>query len=475
MLSKKKNKSILLLLLFGILTIVSCSEGNDPAPLDDDPPIIDDGSGTDDDNSNGLFTGEIEWIKTYGGSDIDQAVAVVEANDGSYIVAGSTRSTDGELTGKPSNDSDYWVLKISSSDGSIIWHKTYGGIDDDIATNITKTSDGGYILSGYSQSPNDQCGNQSNAGFFDYWLLKIDGNGNSMWCQNFGYSGNDQAFDVFETQDGGFFATGYFDVTASGGEGNNDRSGNGNNHGVGEYWAIKMDNQGDFIWTRYFGGNHFDKCHDAIETEDHGFLLIGTSESLQEANSDIINPRGTFDYWVVKVDASGNKAWVKNFGGVEIDQAYAICATNDGNYFIVGDSRSNDQDVAVNYGNADVWLTKISPSGELLMNKSFGGDQFESAKSIYPISDGNYLISGSSRSQTNDVSANNGGNDAWVFVMDAQGTLLFEKAIGGTSLDFAEDAIQSNGKLIVVGNTESNDGDIPLNKGIKDLLIVKIK
>ncbi|MCB0458127.1 MAG: hypothetical protein KDC91_10320, partial [Flavobacteriaceae bacterium] len=422
MLLQKKIYIYVPLFLLGIFLYVGCAK-KDEAPPEDDTVITDDD--TDDipvDDGTGLFTGEIEWIKTYGGSNIDQAIAVVEANDGNYIVAGSTRSTDGELTGKPENDSDYWVLKISSSDGGIIWHKYYGGNDDEIATNITKTSDGGYILSGYSQSPNNQCGNQSNAGFFDYWLLKIDADGSEQWCQNFGYSGNDQAFDVFETQNGGYFATGYFDVSASGGEGNNDRSGSGTNHGVGEYWAIKMDAQGDFIWTRYFGGNHFDKCHDAIETADHGFLLIGTSESLEEANSDIINPHGTFDYWVVKVDANGNKVWVKNYGGAEIDQAYAACATDDGNYFIVGDSRSSEQDVSSNYGNADVWFIKIAPSGQMLMQKNYGGDQFESAKSIFPTSDGNYLISGSSRSQSNDVSANHGENDAWVFLVDAQGT-----------------------------------------------------
>lgn len=473
MLLKKKKTNYILTLLIGII-LLSCSKGNDPAPTDDTI-ITDDDGGTDDTINTDLFTGEIEWIKTYGGSDIDQAVAIVESNDGNFIVAGSTRSTDGELVGKAGNDSDYWVLKIAASDGSIIWHKVYGGPDDDVASNITKTSDGGYALSGYSRSPNDQCGSQSNAGFHDYWLLKIDANGNEQWCQNFGYSGSDQAFDFFETPDGGFFATGFFDVTASGGEGNNDRQGNAGMHGVGEFWAIKMDSNGDFIWTRFFGGLNNDRSYDALQTPDGGFLLVGSEESVPGENSDIEFNHGSYDYWAVKVNSAGAKEWTKSYGGAEIDVAYAITPTSEGNYFIVGDSRSNDQDVTANYGNADVWFIKISPSGELLMKKNYGGDQFDSAKSIYPISDGNYLISGSSRSQTNDVSVNNGENDAWVFVINAQGTLLFEKAIGGSSLDFAEDAIQSNGKLIVVGNTESNNGDIPLNKGIKDLLIVKIK
>ncbi|MBW2937090.1 hypothetical protein KXJ69_03170 [Aureisphaera sp. CAU 1614] len=475
MLFKKKRRFIpIVLLICGGLFFVSCSKKDENTPVDDTT-TTDDDTGTTDDNTPGPFLGEIDWIKTYGGSDIDQAVAIVEADDGNYVVAGSTRSTDGELASKPTSDSDYWVLKISSADGSIMWNKVYGGTEDEVASSITKTSDGGYVLSGYSRSPNDQCGTQPNAGFHDYWLLKIDGNGNEMWCQNFGYSGSDQAFDVFETNEGGYFATGFFDVSASGGEGNNDRQGAGNAHGVGEFWAIKMDSDGEFIWTRYFGGYNNDRSYDALQTPDNGFLLIGSSESIPEENSDIELNHGSYDFWVVKVNSAGTKEWTKTYGGIEIDVAYAITPTPDGNYFIVGDSRSIDQDVSNNYGNADVWLIKISPTGQLLMEKNFGGSQFDSAKSILPISDGNYLISGATRSQSNDVSANNGENDAWVFVIDASGTLLFEKAIGGSALDFAEDAIQSNGKLIVVGNTESNDGDIPINKGIKDLLIVKIR
>ncbi|MEZ4858962.1 MAG: hypothetical protein R2781_09145 [Flavobacteriaceae bacterium] len=476
MLFKKKIKYLpFVILLFAGLFFTACTKKDETPPIDDTTTTDDDTGTTDDDTSPNLFLGEIEWIKTYGGSDIDQAVAIVESNDGNFMVVGSTRSTDGELTGRTSNDSDYWLLKISAVDGSIIWNKIYGGPEDEVASNITKTSDGGYAISGYSRSTNSECGSQSNAGFHDYWLLKIDANGNQQWCQNFGYSGSDQAFDFFETNEGGFFATGFFDVTASGGEGNNDRQGNGSLHGVGEFWAIKMDSNGEFIWTRYFGGLNNDRSYDALQTPDNGFLLIGSEESIPGENSDIIFNHGSYDFWAVKVNSDGAKEWTKSYGGVEIDVAYAITPTADGNYFIVGDSRSGDQNVTSNYGNADAWLIKITPSGELIMQKNYGGNQFDSAKSILPIAEGNFLIAGASRSQSNDVSFNNGENDAWVFVVDAQGTLLFEKSIGGSALDFAEDAIQSNGKLIVVGNTESNNGDIPLNKGIKDVLIAKIK
>ncbi|MEZ4875384.1 MAG: hypothetical protein R2793_08030 [Flavobacteriaceae bacterium] len=466
------KKKIVLALSLGVLIFLGCSKSNDPGPdPTDDTSTVDD---TTDDTTPTGFAGEIDWIKTFGGSDLDQAIAIVEANDGNFIVAASTRSIDGDVTNKTTTDSDYWLLKISPT-GTLLWNKTYGGSEDDVATNITKTSDGGYALAGYSRSANNECSNQSNAGFHDYWLLKIDAEGNEQWCQDFGYPGSDQAFDFFETQDGGFFATGFFDVSASGGEGNNDRAQNGEMHGVGEFWAIKMDSQGDFIWTRYFGGYNNDRSYDALQTPDNGFLLIGSSESIAEENSDIEFNHGSYDYWAVKVSSDGVKEWTKTYGGAEIDVAYAITPTADGNYFMVGDSRSTDQDVSSIYGNADVWLTKISPSGQLLMQKNYGGTQFDSAKSIYPIADGNFLISGSTRSLGNDVSANKGENDAWVFIIDAQGTLLFEKSIGGSSLDFAEDAIQSGNTLLVVGNTESNNGDIPVNKGQKDVLIIKLK
>ncbi|HPF11784.1 MAG TPA: hypothetical protein PKW08_04405 [Flavobacteriaceae bacterium] len=466
----KRNTLTHLFFLTFLTIIVSCNK-DEGTPKTDDTVIVDDT--TDDDPQGNTFTGELTWLKTYGGSDIDQAVGVVEANDGNYVVLGATFSTDGELSGiKTGGDSDYWVLKISKT-GNIIWSKVYGDTSDELATNIHKTSDGGYVLSGYSQSNNCDLG--SNGGFYDYWLLKIDENGNEVWCQNYGYAGNDQAFDVFETHDGGYFAAGYFDVTASGGEGNNDRAPQSTLHGVGEYWGIKMDAQGDYFWTRYFGGVHFDKCYRAIETAEGDFLMVGTSESVPGENSDIENSHGTYDWWVVKVSSAGDKLWTKTFGGSEIDIAYDIQPTSDGNFFVVGDTRSNDQDVTQNKGNADVWLIKMSPTGNILWQKTYGGDQFDSAKKILPISDNNYLIIGSCRSANGDATANKGQNDAWAIVVDDQGTLLFEKNIGGANLDFAESAIYTaDGSIIVVGNSESNDGDITENKGSKDFLIFKI-
>jgi len=460
------------LLLFFVLVagvLISCSEDSDPViPTDDD-------TGTTDDDGVGNippqgFTGDIQWVRTFGGSSIDQATSIAETSDGNFVVAGTTYSTDGDVNGKTTPDADYWVVKISTS-GNVIWNRTYGTTEDELAHHVSATDDGGFIVAGYSRG--DNCGSGSNGGFHDYWLAKFNTSGDQEWCQNFGFGGSDQAFDVFQTSDGGYFATGYFDVSASNGQGNDDRSTSGTQHGVGEYWCIKMDANGEFFWRRYFGGSNNDRSYDALETPEGDFIIAGASES---DDFDINDSKGSYDLWAVKVSGDGDKMWTKSFGGSEIDIGYSITPTGDGNYLFAGDARSTDKDITTSYGNADLWVVKIGPTGNKISQKSYGGTKFDSARKIKQLSDGNFMVIGSTRSADNDVSENKGQNDAWLLFIDNNLQLLFEKTIGGTSLDFAEDAIQaSDGSIILVGNTESNDEDITANKGVKDFLIVKIK
>ena len=437
------------------LMVVGC-KSDDETPIITDPPAE--------------FNGTLAWVETFGGSGIDQATAVVTTEDGAYMVVGSTYSNDGHFAGlKSTTDADYFLMRVRP-DGGVDWTKVYGGDDDELATGITKTSDGGYVLVGYSRS--DNCFTGSNGGFHDYYILKVDAQGNEIWCQNFGYPGSDQAQNIIETREGDLMVTGFFDVSASGGQGNDDRENAGTLHGVGEYWGIKLDADGQFFWKRYFGGSNNDRSYNVMQTNDGGFVLIGSSES---DDFDITDSKGSYDYWAVKLSAEGDLEWTRSFGGSEIDIAYDIATTIDGNFLIVGDARSNDQDVSTNYGNADIWLVAIDPQGNLIWEKSLGGSMFDSAKDLLPMNDNLYCVTGSSRSNDVDVTTNNGENDAWTVVVDAQGTIIFEGAIGGSSLDFSEGAAQGvDGALLIVGNTESNDGDIIQNLGYKDILIYKI-
>lgn len=449
-----QTSSMYLYLILG-LVVIGCKSDNE-TPIITDPPAA--------------FNGSLAWVESFGGSGIDQATGVISTDDGAFMVVGSTYSNDGHFAGlKSTTDADYFLMRVRP-DGGVDWTKVYGGDDDELATGLTKTADGGYVLVGYSRS--DNCFTGSNGGFHDYFILKVDAQGNEIWCQNFGYPGSDQAQDIIETREGDLMVTGFFDVSASGGQGNDDRDNAGTLHGVGEYWGIKLDADGQFFWKRYFGGSNNDRSYNVMQTNDGGFVLIGAAES---DDFDIVDSRGSYDYWAVKIDAQGDLEWTRSFGGSEIDIAYDIATTLNGNFLIVGDARSNDQDVSNNFGNADIWLIEIDPQGNLIWERSLGGSMFDSAKDLLRMNENLYCVTGSSRSSDIDVSANNGENDAWTVVVDAQGTIIFEAAIGGSSLDFSESAAQGlDGALMIVGNTESSDGDIVQNRGYKDILIYKI-
>ncbi len=443
--------SALILLVF--MLVVSCKSDDDVINSDDTP---------------GQFLGEIEWAKTFGGSREDDANSIIETTDGGFAVLGYTLSNDGDISDKTSTDADFWVFK-TDADGNLLWSKTYGGSSDDRATKIINTSDGGLGVIGYTRS-ND--GDVSlNNGFYDFWLLKLDNSGNILWEKTFGFTGNDQGQSLIQTTDGGYFLAGFMDFDGRSVSQPVNKS--GNRHGVGEFWGIKTDASGNQQWDTYFGGTSNDRAYDVVQTPDGGFIMIGNSES---EDFDITDPKGSYDFWVVKTDASGAMEWQKNYGGSGIEIAYSISKTNDGNFLILGDTRSNDQDVTNSNGNADSWLLKINETGDLLWQQTYGGAQFDTGRKVIEKQNGELILFGTSRSNDQDVSANYGQSDFWLNITDANGDLIFEKNYGGSNLEFCNSGIlTTNGNIVLTGSTESNDFDIPNNQGSKDVLLIKLK
>lgn len=455
----KTYKTTLLITLCIALVNFSCEKSDrDMVGATDDEPVL-----------PSDITGEIAFVKNLGGSDNDEITDGVQTGDGGYVFVGTTESTDGDIIDKTEDDADVWVLK-TDAEGVVLWSKTYGGSEGDQATSIAKTSDGGFIVSAFTRS-NDGDINSSNQGFNDLWILKLSGSGELQWENTHGFVGNDLAYDVIPTSNGGYLLTGVLDVTASGGAGNAGRS--SGNHAGGDYWVIYTDGTGALIWSRYFGGSFTDTGYDAVETESGDFIIVGSSDS---NDVDITDNKGAYDFWVLRITQSGDLVWKKNFGGSEIDLPYALTKTDDGNFIVVGDTRSNDQDISNLYGNADVWVVKFSGDGTIIWEQNYGGTQFESARSIATLPGGGYAVVASSRSNDEDLTANYGVNDAWLIVIDNEGALQFQKNLGGSLLDFAESVIgAADGTVIVAGNTESVDGDLSQNKGGKDAFIIKIK
>ncbi|WP_299383358.1 hypothetical protein [uncultured Lacinutrix sp.] len=445
-----KSKSALLLYFFVFAIVISCK--------------------IDDDNieSNTISpSGLVSSVKTYGGSKNDSAQEIVSTNDGGYAVIGFTQSMDGDITDKQNESFNFWVLKLNE-ENEIQWNKTYGGTGDDKGQDIIQTIDGGYAVLGSTFSNDGDVSN--NSGQNDYWLAKLDASGNITWQKSFGYQGADYGISVIQTNDTGYLVTGVLDVTGSNGQGDTSRS--SNKHAGGDYWAIKLDASGNTEWSKYYGGLLTDTPAGVVQTDDNGYILVGGTDSM---DTDISSNIGSYDFWAVKISETGAIIWEKSFGGDEIDEAWSIVKSGDGNFLIAGDTRSNDVDISNNIGAADIWLIKISPLGELLWEKTLGGTNFDAARDITATQDGGFLIAGSSRSNDVDVSKNKGQNDAWAIKINSTGAIEWETSIGGTNIDFAYAITElNNKKIVVVGDTYSNDIDITENKGFSDLLIINI-
>ena len=428
------------------------------------------GCSEDNDNSSPQAPDiEVDFITTLGGSKNESAQAVTQTLDGGYAVLGHTQSMGGDVEGKFNESYDYWLLKFNGSN-ELEWQKTYGGSADDRGTDLIQTTDGGYALIGKSKSGDGDV--SQNEGYDDFWMTKLDASGSISWEYSFGYAGSDIPYSIIQTNDTGYLLSGVLDVSASNGQG--DRVSNINRrHAGGDFWVIKLNANGVKEWSSYYGGSFTDTAYDAIQTEDGGYIIAGSSDS---DDVDISSTNGEYDFWVIKISSTGILIWEKSFGGSEIDEARSIRQTADGNYLIVGDTRSTNLDVSQNSGAADLWMIKINSEGSLIWEKTLGGTNFDVGRSISKTQDNGFLISGSSRSIDGNLTTNKGQNDALILKINSSGDMEWQKTIGGSEVDFFYGAVElTDGSVVAVGDTNSSNGDITENKGFTDLLILKTK
>ncbi|HYV93822.1 MAG TPA: aryl-sulfate sulfotransferase [Chitinophagales bacterium] len=246
-------------------------------------------------------SGSLIWQKCLGGSGGEQAYSIQQTTDGGFIVAGSTQSNDGNVSGNHTvvyaPTVDYWVVKLDV-DGNLIWQKCLGGFGDDRGQSVEQTSDGGYIVAGYSDSNDGDV--SGNHGLEDYWIVKLDSDGNLVWQKALGGSSNEYLQSIQQTTDGGFIVAGR---TAS-----NDGDVSGN-HGNDDYWIVRLDTAGEIVWQKCLGGSIDDGAHSIQQTIDGGFIVGGSSSS---NDSDVTANHGGGDDWIVKLDIVGNIVWQKS-------------------------------------------------------------------------------------------------------------------------------------------------------------------
>ncbi|PKL84744.1 MAG: hypothetical protein CVV22_11185 [Ignavibacteriae bacterium HGW-Ignavibacteriae-1] len=405
------------------------------------------------------FDGSIEWQKTYGGSEGDFTNYIQQTRDDGYIVAGTTWSIDGDLTDTKGNG-NIWIFKLNR-DGDIEWQKKYGGSSGDDAKSIQETRDGGYIVSGDTFSNDGDI--TENKGLFDIWVFKLSIDGNIEWQKTYGGSESDYVHSVKETSDGGYIVAGYTD---------SDDGDIAQNKGVEDIWVLKLSSNGNIEWQKTYGGSGRDVAFSIQQTIDGGYVISANTIS---KDGDVTENKGQNDMWVLKLSNSGNIEWQKTYGGSNNDFSTYIQELRNGGYIMVGYTWSNDGDLSENKGNSDICIMKLKLDGSLEWQKTYGGSLHERAYFIQETDDGDYIVAGYTESLDSDVTENKGKGDLWIIKVQSDGSLEWQQTYGGSNNDDSRNIQETSDKgYIVAGYTKSNDGDVTENKGLEDFWVIKL-
>lgn len=373
-------------------------------------------------------SGIIQWQKLLGGSATDFFLDIKKTADGGYIATGySTSSNTGTLTGINSNGAqDLWIIKLDVN-GNTQWQKLLGGSSTDVGNSVQQTTDNGFIITGWSQSSNTGTlsGINSN-GALDFYIIKLDVNGNMQWQKLLGGTLVDNGRSVEQTADGGFIVAGN---TASSNTGTlTGLTSNGLNDG----WILKLDGNGNVQWQNLLGGSADDYIYSIVQTIDGGYIYTGNSFSSNTGTLTGVVSNGSADYWVVKTNSSGTVQWQKLFGSFTSESSYSIKQTDEGGYVIAGSSNFNGGGPGgtintIGNGSTDCWILKLDASGVIEWQRQIGGSAVDVGYSIRQTIDGYYIITGSTSSSNTGSFygiTSNGSDDVFFLKLDRNGVIF---------------------------------------------------
>ena len=308
---------------------------------------------------------------------------------------------------------DFWLVKVDS-EGNMEWNRTYGGPDGEWAESLVEASDGGYALAGFTRS--------FGAGDSDFWLVKTDAYGNMEWNKTYGGTKSDNPESLVAASDGGYVIVG---ITESFAE------------FWWDIWLIKTDEVGTMEWNQTYGGEYGDDAFSVVAASDGGYALVGItcdSPSLELSPHDIL---------LVKTDEFGKMEWNQTYRGTGLDRPSSLVATSDGGYAIAGSTRSSGA------GKPDFLLIKTDAYGNVEWNRTYGGTDYEWAGSLVETSDGGYAIAGTTQIEP-------GVNDIWVIKTDMYGNMQWNQTYGGTEGDSYGSVVEtSDGGYAISGSTSS--------------------
>lgn len=354
--------------------------------------------------------------KKIGGTGIDVGNEIIQTSDGGFVIAGYTTSF-----GAIQRDS--YIIKLDSS-GSTIWANRYGGNDYEIATSVKETQDEGYIFSVF----------YSTASNISLQLIKVNSAGDTLWKKFVGTADDEAASNLQTTNDGGFLVTGYTDAAAL-------------TNGKRDVWLVKLDSLGNKIWERTYGGSEDDGGYKLLKLSDGNLIIAGYSQSFSSG--------GDRDGWIVKTDSSGIFLWSTSFGSGSYDEFAAAAEDEDGNLYFTGTTESS--------GDRNLWIVKTDSAGNHILTKTYGGSQWEWGHDIKRTNDGKFIVTGYSQSNSS------GLKQLWILKIDEQADTLWTKLIRSTNGSEGYSVIQTPDNGFAVTGVAASSGTGP------DVWVIRLK
>jgi hypothetical protein len=357
------------------------------------------------------------WVRTYGGTNNDIGYSICVCSDGGYLAAGYTSSLG-------SGPQSAYIVRIDQS-GDTIWTRAYGGSSWDGAHYVYATADTCYLIAGYTES--------YGSGGKDMYLLKLDHNGDTIWTRTYGGTLQDCAYVICDAHDGGYLAVGY----------RNGPSG----WTKGDLWLLKLDDNGDTLWTKTYGGTGEDYGISLRHTLDGNYIISGVNTH-QSA--------GGKDAWLLKVDTAGDTIWSRVYGGTLEDVGYGVNCTSDSGYIMTGYINGTGSWTA-----GDLWLIKTDANGDSIWTRVYGSNDEDFGFEVYETSDQGFIIAG-------ETGFGAGLIDVWLVRTDENGDTAWTQTYGG----YARDAslglcMDTDGGYVLVGHTRSS------GSGYADVFVIK--
>lgn len=414
------------------------------------------------------------WQHSYGGTGHEYTWKTIPTSDGGFAFVGMSESNDGDLSNHhgTATNNDLWVAKLSAA-GVVQWSKLYGGTDDDEGYDILQTSDGGFMVAGWTASSDGDVTGHHGTSNNDMWVLKLNSSGAIVWNKCYGGTSDDDGAAIAMNTAGEFYVAGSSTST------DGDVSGNHAQY-YSDFWVIKINSTGTLLGQKCIGGTDYDEGINMISTLDGGCIMVGRTSS---TDGDAIGYHGGTDMLIAKLNSSLVVEWSKCYGGSQTEECNAVVQLADGSFAALGySSTQNNGDVTGHHGSQgsdDFWLLKLTSTGAITWAKCFGGDGDDQSNGLTKTADGGFVMSGLTNSTNGDVTGfHNGGwfdPDIWVCKINSSGLVQWQRCCGGSGQDESFKVFEETaGVYVVTGFSYSADYDLTLNHGSADGWIFKV-